>query len=435
MGGEHWGGANDGRWHGPAKGFGINLGKDSFVQAGTTRGTLFLDDVEVVAGPVVEGEPTLLSARLDPPACRPGYGTRLTYRWEAVPMGRDYMAFVHFIAPDGKMAFQSDHVPAVPTSTWSGRVEYSHTIVVPTEAVEGDYRIRVGLYDPKANDRGGDRPKLKAGDGAIAEAARGSCQIGVLKVSSNAPLPTLPTPTLKLTGYRLTFNEDFNNLSVSAWGPGTRWISHTPGHSDFGDAQFSDPEDGFPFKVDNGILCIEAAKRDGKWRAGLLASVDDKGRGFSQKYGFFEMSAKFPKGLGTWPAFWLLGVPAITNKSVPNIEIDVVEQYGVMPNALMATLHVWGPGNKHAAQGEAFIAPGMAEDFHRYGVMVEPSEIIWYFDGIEIWRQKSPQAVDVPLYILVNLAMGGGWPIDKATSPSRMYVDYVRAFERVSDGE
>ncbi|HJT78171.1 MAG TPA: hypothetical protein VJ739_13285, partial [Gemmataceae bacterium] len=28
VGGEHWGGANDGRWHGPLKGFGLNLGKD-----------------------------------------------------------------------------------------------------------------------------------------------------------------------------------------------------------------------------------------------------------------------------------------------------------------------------------------------------------------------------------------------------------------------
>jgi len=26
--------------------------------------------------------------------------------------------------------------------------------------------------------------------------------------------------------------------------------------------------------------------------------------------------------------------------------------------------------------------------------------------------------------------MGGGWPIDKATSPSYMYVDYVRVYER-----
>jgi hypothetical protein len=26
--------------------------------------------------------------------------------------------------------------------------------------------------------------------------------------------------------------------------------------------------------------------------------------------------------------------------------------------------------------------------------------------------------------------MGGGWPIDKAVSPSYMYVDYVRAYAK-----
>ncbi|MGA2864965.1 MAG: glycoside hydrolase family 16 protein [Verrucomicrobiota bacterium] len=435
VGGEHWGGANDGQWHGPAKGFGINIGKDAFAQAGSLQGAVFLDDVEVAPGPVIEGQPTLLSGRLAPPACRPGFGTRLTYRWDAVPMGRDFTAFVHFIAPDGKIAFQNDHAPPVPTAIWSGRVEYAHTIVVPTDAPEGDYAIRVGLYDPKANERGGDRPKLKAADGAIGESGGDSCQIGVLSVTSNAPLPKLPAPTLKLDGYTLAFSEEFNDLSISAWGPGTRWIAHTPGHSDFGDAAFADPQDGFPFTVGNGILRIEAAKKDGKWRAGLISSVDDKGNGFSQKCGYFEMRARFPKGLGTWPAFWLLGVPAVTNKSMPNIEIDVVEQYGVMPNALFATLHVWGPGNQHVAQGEAFIAPGMAEDFHRYGVLVDDGEITWYFDGVEVWRQNTPAAAKVPLYLLVDLALGGGWPIDKALSPSYMYVDYVRAYTRRTPGK
>jgi hypothetical protein len=42
--GEHWGGANDDNWHGPIKGFGINIGRDSF--SGTNKGEFWLDDVE-----------------------------------------------------------------------------------------------------------------------------------------------------------------------------------------------------------------------------------------------------------------------------------------------------------------------------------------------------------------------------------------------------
>ncbi|HEX2972702.1 MAG TPA: family 16 glycosylhydrolase, partial [Tepidisphaeraceae bacterium] len=85
---------------------------------------------------------------------------------------------------------------------------------------------------------------------------------------------------------------------------------------------------------------------------------------------------------------------------------------------------------KHWAQGDLFAAPGLTDDFHTYGVMVDEANVTWYFDGIEIQKQKTPQEAKVPLYLLVNLAMGGGWPIDKAVSPSYMYVDYVRAYAK-----
>ena len=40
-----------------------------------------------------------------------------------------------------------------------------------------------------------------------------------------------------LTGYTLAFAEELNGpLSVSAYGPGTKWIAHTPYGGDFGQA-------------------------------------------------------------------------------------------------------------------------------------------------------------------------------------------------------
>ncbi|HEX7896685.1 MAG TPA: hypothetical protein VF950_02935 [Planctomycetota bacterium] len=45
VGREHWGGANDGRWHGPFKGFGLNIGR------GTPKGQLWIDDVRVILEP------------------------------------------------------------------------------------------------------------------------------------------------------------------------------------------------------------------------------------------------------------------------------------------------------------------------------------------------------------------------------------------------
>jgi beta-glucanase (GH16 family) len=244
-------------------------------------------------------------------------------------------------------------------------------------------------------------------------------------------VPELGPATLDLDGYRLTFAEEFTDeLDVSAWGPGTRWIAHTPYAGDFGDARFADPEEGFPFTVQDGVLRIEARKDGDQWRAGLLSSVDPNGNGFSQQYGYFEMKAKLPKGEGTWPAFWLLGVERLKDKSVTNIEIDVVEQYGVNPHALHTVVHLWHADGRHWADGQPFIVEGMTDDFHTYGVLVTPEDIVFYFDGVELRRIPTPEEAKVPLYVLVDLALGGGWPIDKTPNPSLMYVDYIRAYAR-----
>lgn len=48
VGGEHWGGPNDGRWHGPLKGFGINVGKGSFKGSDAKTGTIWIDDIEAM---------------------------------------------------------------------------------------------------------------------------------------------------------------------------------------------------------------------------------------------------------------------------------------------------------------------------------------------------------------------------------------------------
>lgn len=51
VGGERWAGANDGKWHGPFKGFGLNVGRDTFLPAGAKGGVLWLDDVEGILVP------------------------------------------------------------------------------------------------------------------------------------------------------------------------------------------------------------------------------------------------------------------------------------------------------------------------------------------------------------------------------------------------
>jgi beta-glucanase (GH16 family) len=237
---------------------------------------------------------------------------------------------------------------------------------------------------------------------------------------------------IDLVHFQVTFDESFDHLDVSAWGPGTRWIAHTPWNGDFGDAQFVNPTPDFPFTVEHGILRIEARRGpDGNWRSGLLSSTDHYGNGFSQKFGYFEMRAKLPQGPGLWPAFWL-----IANKQEDtSAEIDILEHYGKFPDMYESVVHVW----KKTERGRSYqklirhqIPTGsLYQDFHVYGASIDAEWIIFYFDHIEMARTPTPAEHHHPMFILVNLAMGAGWPIDQTPNPSVMEIDYIRAYTKI----
>jgi beta-glucanase (GH16 family) len=247
--------------------------------------------------------------------------------------------------------------------------------------------------------------------------------------------PADSKPALDLSHYNITFNEEFDRLDVSPWGPGTRWIAHTPWHGDFGDAKFADPKPGFPFKVDKGLLSIEARKGpDGKWQGGLLASVDPKGNGFAQKFGYFEVRAKLPAGPGLWPAFWLIGLDRSTHTS----EIDVLEHYGQFPARYTSSVHVWNRKDPKLSENQHRVlsvpAGSLYADFNTYGVDVDREWTRFYFNRQEYWRVRTPPEHNQPMYMIVDLGLGAGWPIDKAPSPAFMQVDYVRAWARKTEG-
>ena len=236
---------------------------------------------------------------------------------------------------------------------------------------------------------------------------------------------------LDLSSYKMTFEDKFDRIDVSAWGPGTRWIAHTPWNGDFGDAAFADPTPNFPFTTKDGVLQIEARKDpDGKWRSGMLASTDPKGAGFSQEFGYFELRAKLPAGPGPWPAFWLIGNKAPGGSA----EIDVLEYVGHDPSKYEATVHVWprdGKGRNYEAKFAVPVPSGsLTESFHNYGVAVDAHEIVFYLDRQEVARTPTPQEHKQKLFLLISLAMGSGFPIDKAPNPSTMQVEYVRAYAK-----
>ncbi|MEJ0059747.1 MAG: glycoside hydrolase family 16 protein [Terricaulis sp.] len=182
-----------------------------------------------------------------------------------------------------------------------------------------------------------------------------------------------------------------------------------------------------PFELHDGVLDIVATRVpdqisrqmwDYRYASGLLTTR----RTFTQTYGYFETRAKLPEGMGLWPAFWLLP----EDGSWPP-EIDVMEQLGREPSVAYVGVHsdVYADHTLRVELGET------TENFHTYGVLWDPEHVTWFIDGRQVRQIATPSDMHKPMYMLVNLAIGGGWawePNELTRFPARMSVDYVRAY-------
>ncbi|MDX7950400.1 glycoside hydrolase family 16 protein [Lichenihabitans sp. Uapishka_5] len=237
--------------------------------------------------------------------------------------------------------------------------------------------------------------------------------------------------TLDLSEYAPTFTEEFKTLDISARGPNTRWIAHTPWNGDFGDAAFADPGPGGPFSLTPEGLRIAAARTaDGRWVSGLICSMDRDGpgqQGFAQRYGYFEMTAKLPEGSGTWPAFWLVG----TDKRLASAEIDIIEFYGGFPQYYHAVQHIWVDGkDRYGRDKRVEVPPHLLSDrFNSFGVRITPDTTTFFLNRNSVWSTPTAPEYRQPLYVLANLALGGGWPMADLQPPVIMQIAAIRVFQ------
>ncbi len=245
---------------------------------------------------------------------------------------------------------------------------------------------------------------------------------------------------LDKSGMTLSFADDFDALSLRSGTSGTWdtnfWWGQPNGSTLSGNGELQWYIDAFygptgkvdPFSVEDGILTITAARAPDdikplidnyEYTSGLLTSFGS----FSQTYGYFEMRADLPEIGGTWPAFWLL--PA--DGGWPP-ELDVVEIRGQDPNTLFMAAHS-NAGAEHTKAG-ATVHASDAEGFHTYGVLWTPDELVWYYDDVAVARAATPADMHDPMYMLVNLAVGGtaGPPSDGLATPAEMRIDYIRAY-------
>ena len=210
-------------------------------------------------------------------------------------------------------------------------------------------------------------------------------------------------------------------------------------------------------RVYDGLLIIEAHKEKFRGAEYTSARIHSAGK-MDLLYGKIEVSARLPKGQGTWPAIWMLpsdpfryattcGPDADWQGSKhcdawPNSgEIDIMEHVGYDPNIIHGTVHTksnyWKNWNQHKGSIQL---QDVDKHFYRYGLewnadtittTVNDIPYFTYHRQSDDWQQWP---FDHPFNVILNLAIGGNWgraggPIDNSVFPLRMEVDYVRVYK------
>ncbi len=225
--------------------------------------------------------------------------------------------------------------------------------------------------------------------------------------------------------YKLVWSDEFNGTSIDTtnWNfekGGRGWGNHEQQYYQASNAG-----------IENGNLVITGKKEtvgSNKYTSTRMTTQSKK----EFLYGKIEARIKMPVGQGFWPAFWMLGANINEVDWPASGEIDIMEHINA-DSLIYGTLH-WD-NNGHIFKGDTLLSTPSA--YHVYCLEWNASFMKWFVDDEEFYKADITDIAKTefhkPFYILLNFAIGGDWPgqvVDDSLLPAKMYVDYVRVYQR-----
>ncbi|TDZ38066.1 Beta-glucanase [Colletotrichum spinosum] len=253
-------------------------------------------------------------------------------------------------------------------------------------------------------------------------------------------LPLIEAKVPKIPGFELTWADDFMGRRNTLPDP-DNWIidtgtSYPGGPPAWGTWELQTYTDSVKNVRVNGKgnLQITAIRNlTGGWTS---SRIETQRTDFVAKPGgkmIIQASLKTPNmrghGYGYWPAFWTLGSEYRGNYwNWPYVgEIDIMENVN-LGDLTWGVLHCdVNPGgfcNESNGLGNSTTCPNSRcpGNFHTYSIEVDrssdPEELRWYVDGVQYHQVNATQMSDKvwaqtvhkPHFVLLNMAMGGGFP-------------------------
>jgi beta-glucanase (GH16 family) len=188
------------------------------------------------------------------------------------------------------------------------------------------------------------------------------------------------------------------------------------------------------------MLTITAVKESFKGRKYTSARLVTKNKG-DWKYGRFEIKAKLPKGVGMWPAIWMLSTDWKYGGWPASGEIDIMENVGFKPDTIYGSIHTKAYYFRiNTQKTKAVHLPDCSDAFHVYALEWDADQISFFVDDkkyLTFANEKKTFAewpFDQRLHLLLNIAVGGDWGgqkgVDDTIFPQKMLVDYVRVYQK-----
>jgi hypothetical protein len=264
-------------------------------------------------------------------------------------------------------------------------------------------------------------------------------------VAAPAAVPGPPS------GWSTAFSDDFSGASGS--GIDSQWKYDTGAGSTFGTGEIETMTSSASnvHNDGNGNLDITALRSGTAWTSGRVQTTTANVG--APAGGELEVTASIQQpagGLGYWPAFWMLG----PGQWPENGEIDIMEDVNAL-SEVSGTVHCGtdpgGPCNETSGIGSGLRAcSGCQSGYHTYTMILNRTNtasetITFYLDGTSYFTATEAQigtatwqaAFDHNLSIILDLAMGGGYPngvcgcttpTTATTSGGTMAVAYVAAY-------
>ena len=244
-------------------------------------------------------------------------------------------------------------------------------------------------------------------------------------------------PSSDKKGWQLTFSDNFDSINTQKWRLGQPWgyFHENSLHEYYSVSQV---------KAENGFLNLSASKnpktfkvKDSSIVIPYAVGLINSDISFSQKYGYFEIRCKNPKGPATWASFWLTGA----TRWPP--EIDIFEMFGKRGKGSVhrqiSSIHYGVVSTK--SRGTLIRKTKLTTDtdtlFHVYGCKWTLHNITFYTDGVKVKKQRINKRLrkymDDQMVIIISNGLQAEYLKYLPTnfSKNEFIIDWVRVYKKI----